>query len=161
MRGAIGYELSFNCIRSNPGGFFAWGFLSKANTDKEIVKVGSLSTLGALVAKLMISNTEAAYLGVRPTDSSEFFQLTADSKCAQIKFPLVTKEQKDLASKITEVAAQNNFPLQETKGSDGARILDIEITGNANQISEAVKVLLKGVFDISKKTRIEYRYRGI
>ena len=142
-------------------GLVLWIALSKHNEPEEQIEIGSLNHLESLVTRLVNSKVEHSYLGIKPEGATAFFQLTASGESTQIDFPLITAEQKALSSAVKEVASRNALVVYETIGTGGSKFLDIDVNGNPSRVTEAVKILVNGVFSSGDLGNYEYRHWGI
>ena len=116
---------------------------------------GTVAELEPRISHLMHSGRQT-FLIVRIAGTKDFLQLTATPDSAQIDFPLVTDRQRELEPRIREAAAALGLDFRETRGSDGSRFLDCDLTRTPTEIARACRQLLMRVFGVSGDARLAY-----
>ncbi len=106
----------------------------------------------------MQSTNEYSFLIIKIQGTYDFIQFTGDTKGVQLNFPLITEEQKQHEAAFNNVSKKLNLKVIENKGSDGSRFLDIDINGNANEISNTIKSFIKNLFNVDQSTSLEFEY---
>jgi len=116
---------------------------------------GTVAELEPRISHLMHSGRQT-FLIVRIAGTKDFLQLTATLDSAQIDFPLVTDRQRELEPRIHQAAAELGLDLRETRGSDGSRLLDCDVTRTPAEIARACRELLTRVFGLSADAHLAY-----
>ena len=106
----------------------------------------------------MKSTNEYAYLIIKIQDSEDFIQFTGDAKGVQLDLPLITERQKELETAFWHVSKDLNLKVVENKGSDGSRFLDIDLNGNAFEITNIVKIFIEKLFNVNSGTKLVFEY---
>ena len=74
----------------------------------------------------------------------------------QIDFPLVTARQCGFESKIRATAESEGLTVEDVRGSDGARFLDVYLVKDADAVLRACRAFLREVFGAGEDTRLEF-----
>ena len=136
--------------------FLIFKFLSKSNDS--ITTIGGIDTIESLIANLMKSTNEYAFLIINIHGTEDFIQFTGDAKGVQLDLPLITDTQKALASTFRSVGSELNLKVIENKGSDGSNFLDIDLNGNASEITKIVKKFIGKLFSVNENTKLVFEY---
>ena len=97
-----------------------------------------------------------AFLIVHVVGTKDFLQLTAAPDSAEIDFPLITERQQALETQIRATAAEMRLDVRETRGSDGSRFLDCDISGTPAEIASGCRKFLQRVFGARDDARLLY-----
>jgi hypothetical protein len=116
---------------------------------------GTVAELEPRISNLMRSGRQT-FLIVRIAGTKDFLQLTATPESAQIDFPLITDRQRELESRIREAASEFRLDFRETRGSDGSRFLDCDLTATPAEIARVSRQLLSRVFSMSEDARLAF-----
>lgn len=136
--------------------FFSFNFLSKSNDS--VTSIGNVENIENIIENLMKSTNEYAYLIIKIQDSEDFIQFTGDAKGVQLDLPLITVRQKELETAFWHVGKDLNLKVVENKGSDGSRFLDIDLNGNAFEITNIVKIFIEKLFNVNSSTKLVFEY---
>ena len=136
--------------------FFSFNFLSKSNDSA--TSIGNVENIENIIENLMKSTNEYAYLIIKIQDSEDFIQFTGDAKGVQLDLPLITERQKELETAFWHVGKDLNLKVVENKGSDGSRFLDIDLNGNAFEITNIVKIFIEKLFNVNSSTKLVFEY---
>ncbi len=136
--------------------FFSFNFLSKSNDS--VTSIGNVQNIENIIENLMKSTNEYAYLIIKIQDSEDFIQFTGDAKGVQLDLPLITERQKELETAFWHVGKDLNLKVVENKGSDGSRFLDIDLNGNAFEITNIVKIFIEKLFNVNSSTKLVFEY---
>lgn len=119
---------------------------------------GSPEELDDLVARLMKSTREGAFLIVQVEHGDDFLQMTGGSSGVQIDFPLVTERQKGFELKIRRSAAHQGLRVVENYGTDGSRFLDIDIHDGPGRIAAVCRELMGDIYGTPRQAKFRYTY---
>ena len=136
--------------------FFASIFLRKPS-DATIVE-GNIYNIEGMIKDLMNSSNDYAFLIIKIYGTEDFVQFTGDLEGVQLDFPLITKRQKSLESTFHRASRDLNQEVIENKGSDGSRFLDIELYGNASEITDIVTEFMAKLFNVNSGTKLVFEY---
>ncbi len=124
----------------------------------EIPKIhGSLKDIETHLRKLMNSDNDYAFLIIEISGTDDFIQISGDKKSVQLDFPLATDRQKNLESKFKQIAKQHNLDVVNSNGTDGTRLLDINMHGSPSEVAKASIRFMKGLFGVSENTEIDFQ----
>lgn len=113
------------------------------------------------VDRLMRAPGDGAFLIISVSGTDDFLQLTGDPQGVQIDFPLITKRQLSLESKIRLTAEAEGLVVVENKGSDGSRFLDIDIEADVAGVTRVCRMLLREVFGAGEAARLKFEGDGL
>jgi hypothetical protein len=116
---------------------------------------GTVAELEPRISNLMHSGRQT-FLIVRIAGTKDFLQVNATPDSAQIDFPLITDRQRELEPRIRDAAAALLLDFRETRGSDGSRFLDCDLTATPAEIASACRQLLTRVFGVSEDARLAF-----
>ena len=136
--------------------FLAFKFLSKSNDS--ITTIGSVDSIESIIENLMKSTNEYAYLIIKIHGTEDFIQFTADANGVQLDLPLITDRQKDLGSAFRRAGSDLNLEVIENKGTDGSPFLDINLNGNAAEITNIINQFIGKLFNVSPSTKLVFEY---
>ena len=136
--------------------FLAFKFLSKSNDS--VTSIGNVDSIESIIINLMKSTNEYAFLIIKIHGTEDFIQFTGDAKGVQLDLPLITDRQKDLESAFRSAVNELNLKVIENKGSDGSRFLDIDLNGNAFEITNIVKIFIEKLFNVNSSTKLVFEY---
>ena len=131
-------------------------FFSGLRVNLERVSVvGSTNDIATLISRLM-HPSGYGFLVIRLNEQDDFIQCSGDPKGIQVNIPLITPRQIELESKIHIAINVLGLQLSETKGSDGSRFLDININGEAPQVSIIMQSLVYEVFGVTSSNKLRF-----
>ena len=136
--------------------FFASNFLRKSYDATTLD--GNIDNIEGMIEGLMNSSNEYAFLVIKIHGTEDFIQFTGGPEGVQLDFPLITDRQKNLESTFKRVGRELNLIVIENKGSDGSRFLDIELNGNASEITEIITKFIGNLFNVSSSTKLAFEY---
>ena len=136
--------------------FLAFNFLSKSNDS--VTSIGNVESIESIIKSLMKSTNEYAFLIIKIHGTEDFIQFTGDAKGVQLDLPLITERQKELETAFWHVGKDLNLKVVENKGSDGSRFLDIDLNGNAFEITNIVKIFIEKLFNVNSSTKLVFEY---
>lgn len=136
--------------------FLNLNFSKKPNNT--VISIGNVDSIENIIENLMKSTSENAFLIIKIHGTDDFIQFTGDAKGVQLDFPLITDRQKNLESAFRSAGKDLNLKIIENKGSDGSSFLDIDINGNASEITNIVKKFIGKLFNANPSTKLEFEY---
>lgn len=113
------------------------------------------------VGRLTRADEDGAFLIVTVAGSEDFLQMLLCAGSVQIDFPLVTARQRGFESKIRATAESEGLTVEEVRGSDGSRFLDIYLAKDADAVLRACRAFLREVFGAGEGTRLEFKGDGL
>jgi len=120
---------------------------------ESISKIGSTSDIEVYLPRLMHPSGHG-FLAIKFNEQEDFIQLSGSPEGIQIDFPLITPRQKELENTIRAACNSLSLQLTDSKGSDGARFLDINLDGEANQLAIIVQKFLSQAFSVSSTSKL-------
>lgn len=118
--------------------------------------MGTVDDIQTTIEKLMKSQKDDAFLIITIQGTEDFIQLTGDINGVQLDFPLITSRQNELETYFWKAAEDLDLKVVENKGSDGSRFLDIDINGNASNVSDLVKTFISNFLSVNRGTKLEF-----
>jgi hypothetical protein len=101
---------------------------------------------------------DGAALLVELPGTEDFLQFTADGEILQLGFPVITPRQQGLESDLRAVAASLGLSVTDSRGTDGARFVDIELRGP--EASSAIARMLQELYGVTEQSALRFICRG-
>jgi hypothetical protein len=141
--------------------FFSYIYNSYRSSRLRILqKIGYTTDIKTYITELLNSNIDHTFLIIRVEGTDQFTQISGSKTSAMLDFPQVTKEQKNLKSKIIQISEELNLNLVINYGTDGSEFLDFNLEGAPSHISEIVTNVLSQLYNINKRTRLIFETYG-
>jgi len=115
--------------------------------------VGNVSDIERNISRLMNSDYENAFLIIYIFGTEDFLQFTGDAQGVQMDFPLITARQKSIEKRFRNIAKIQSLKIDDNQGSDGSGFLDIELNGEASDISIKIQKFMLELYQINEETK--------
>ncbi len=122
---------------------------------------GVLADTPKYLEALMKSDDPHSFLVVTHTPSDEFLQFTAEDNVVQMDYPLITEQQKNKSEMLREICNSLDLELELTTGSDGSKFYDWNLTGDAEEMFQAIAPIFIQAFGAKADDVVFFQHDGL